>query len=97
MELARPGCSGEARWIAKHKRWPSSARLSRYACILGVVTHHPCLSVGVAVPPSTGHELGTLHPRAVGWSVAVQGGRSTSVVVVSLDEAVQCSAVLEGL
>ena len=43
-------------------------------------------------PSSTGHELGTLHPRAVGWSVAVQGARSTSVVVVSLDEAVQCSA-----
>lgn len=52
----------------------------------------PACLWAVAVPPSTGHELGTLHPRAVGWCVAVQGGRSTSVVVVSLDEeAVQCS------
>jgi len=63
----------------KHKRCPSSARLSRYSCILGVVTHAP-----LAVPPSTGHELETLDPR---WP---HSRRPTSVV--SLDEAVQVTS-----
>ena len=47
MELARPGAAAERLdGLQSTSAWPSSARLSRYACILGVVTHHPCLSVG---------------------------------------------------
>lgn len=89
-------CSREARWIAKHKRL--AVVCAPVALCLHPRRRHaaPLLAcLPVAVPSSTGHELGTLlclHPRAVGWSVAVQGGRSTSVVVVSLDEAVQCSS-----
>lgn len=59
MELARPGAAAERLdGLQSTSAWPSSARLSRYACIPGVVTQHPCLPV--AVPSSTGHELGTL-------------------------------------
>ena len=72
VKVARP--AAEARWIAKHKRWRSSARLSRYACILGVVTQQPLLEA-IAVPSSTGHELGPLTAR---WDGSMAVSRSTS-------------------
>lgn len=82
--IAKQQCASAGRRLRACRAMPASQASSR--------TTPACLWA-VAVPPSsTGHELGTLHPRAVGWSVAVQGARSTSVVVVSLDEAVQCSA-----
>jgi hypothetical protein len=44
MELARPGAAAERLdGLQSTSAWPSSARLSRYACIPGVVTQHPCL------------------------------------------------------